>query len=84
MQSFILTFFHKKGSLLANIERCPKVLEYALLVLSIKFFEFFFENEFLIYFNKCAYETGRKSSYNPAKSKSSNQSKICAKFQRCI
>ena len=43
MQSFILNFFfHKKLPFLANIERCPKFLEYALLVLSIKLFEFFF------------------------------------------
>ena len=44
----------------------------------------FFQNEFLKYLNKCAHETGRKSSNNPATSKLSNQSKICSKFQRCI
>ena len=84
MQSFNFTFFHKKVPFLSNTERCAKFLEYALLVLSIKLFDSFFRNKFLKCLNKCAHETGRKSSSNPAKSKSSNQSKICSKFQRCI
>ena len=74
-------FFHKNVSFLANIECCPKFIEYALLILSIKLFEFFFQNEFLKYLkNKCAHETGKELSSNPA----SNQSKICPKFQRCM
>ena len=69
---------------LANIECCLKFLEYPLLVLSIKMFEFYFQNHFLKYLNKFAVETGKKSSSKLAKSKPSNQSKICSKFQRCI
>ena len=66
---------------LANIECCPKFLENALLVLSIKLFEFYFENEFLKYLNKFAHETSTKYSSNPAKSKSSNQSKSVQSFR---
>ena len=76
-------FFHKKVPFLANIECCPKFLEYALLVLSIKLFEFFFKMSFRNIWI-FAHETGRKSSSNPAKSNSNNQCKICSKFQRCI
>ena len=36
------------------------------------------------YLNNCAQGTARKSSSNPFKSKSINQSKICSKFQTCI
>ena len=36
------------------------------------------------YLDKCAHKTDRKSSSNPVKSKSINQSKICSKFQMCI
>ena len=37
---------------LPNIEWCPKFLEFALLVLSIKLFQFYFQNKFLKYLNK--------------------------------
>ena len=73
-----VSFFMKKCQ--TNTERCSKLLEYALLVLSIKLFEFHFQNEFFKYLNKSAHEIGRKSSNNPAKLKSSNQSKICSKI----
>ena len=59
MQSLILTFFHKNVRFLTNIECCPKFLEYALLVLSIKLLDFFFQNECLQYLNKYSHETGR-------------------------
>ena len=52
------------------------------LLLGIKLFQIFFQ--LLKYLNKCAHGTARKSSSNPVKSKSINQSKICSKFQRCI
>ena len=39
-------FFHKNVPFLANIECCPKFIEYALLILSIKLFEFFFKMNF--------------------------------------
>ena len=44
----------------------------------------FFQNEVLKYLNKCAQESGSKSSSNSAKSKSSNQIKIYSKIQRCV
>ena len=60
----------------------PKFLEYAMLVSNC--LSFFYQNESLKYLDKCVRETARKSSSNPTKSKSSFQSKICSKFQRCI
>ena len=73
----VVLFFHKKVPFLANTECCHKFLEYSLLVLSVKLFlSFFFQNKSLKHLNKCAHETVRKPSNNPAKSKSSNQSKI--------
>ena len=45
-------------------------------------FDFFFKINFKN-LNKCAHGTARKSSRNPVKSKSINQSLICLKFQRC-
>ena len=66
---------------LANIECWPKFLEYALLVLRVKLFEFYFQNDFLKYLNKFAHENGRKPSSNLAKSKSSNQSKSVQSYR---
>ena len=44
---------------------------------------FFLSKLILKYLNRCAHGNARKSSSNPVKSQSINQSKICSKFQRC-
>ena len=44
-------FFHKKVCFLANIECCPNIQEYVLLILSIRFFEFLLINFWNIWIN---------------------------------
>ena len=73
-------FFHKKcpfwpiSKLPLIARKCPVSLQHQL-------FEIYFQNKFLKYFNKFAYETDRKSSSNPAKSKPSDQSNIVQSFR---